>query len=52
MFVLLAGVLGGIYLIQHGLPVRDRATGLIVLVVFFVAPMILLAWRKTEGGWR
>ena len=52
LFVLLAGVLGGIYLIQHGLPARDRATALIVLAVFFVGPMVLLAWRKTEGGWR
>lgn len=47
LVVLLGGIVGGNYLIQHFLPRGDRNMALIAGAVFFLMPMVALAMYKT-----
>jgi hypothetical protein len=49
--VLIAGVSGGLYLIRRFLPHGDWNVAEAIGFVAFVFPMIVIAARKTEGGW-
>jgi hypothetical protein len=48
---LICAMLGGQYLIQRLLPQHDWAIAVVLAVIFVIAPLVWLAWRKTEGGW-
>lgn len=49
--VLAAGTGGGLYLIRRYLPLTDWGAAEAIGFLGFVVPMLVLAARKTEGGW-